>query len=86
MLKATKASQSGGGMSLFRKELKIQNTFESILDFGDEETKEEKEKEEKKEEEEEDSLHDKVQAEENEIVKRKASNALLPAASGTAIM
>ena len=72
-------------MSLFRKELKIQNTFESILDFGDEETKEEKEKEEKKEEEE-DSLHDKVQAEENEIVKRKASNALLPAASGTAIM
>ena len=85
MLKATKASQSGGGMSLFRKELKIQNTFESILDFGDEETKEEKEKEEKKEEEE-DSLHDKVQAEENEIVKRKASNALLPAASGTAIM
>ena len=54
---------------------------------GDEETKEEKEKEEKmEEEEEEDSLHDKVQAEENEIVKRKASNALLPAASGTAVM
>ena len=47
---------------------------------GDEETKKEKE------EEEEDSLHDKVQAEENEIVKRKASNALLPAASGTAVM
>ena len=73
-------------MSLFRKELKIQNTFEEILDnsmdqsSGDEETKEEKEKTE------EDSLHDKVQAEENEIVKRKASNALLPAASGTAVM
>ena len=73
-------------MSILRKELKIENTFEEILEnsmdqsSGDEETKEEKEKKE------EDSLHDKVQAEENEIVKRKASNALLPAASGTAVM
>ena len=62
-------------MSLFRKELKIQNTFESILDnsmdesSGDEETKEEKEKEENKKEE--DSLRDKVQAEQDEIEKKR---------------
>lgn len=50
VFKSTKANQkAGGGMSIFRKELKIQNTFESVLDNStdessiEEETKEEKE-------------------------------------------
>ena len=69
-------------MSIFKKDLKIRKRFEVVLDKSSEGETEEEELE----KDEEDSLHDKVQAEENEIVKRKASNALLPAASGTAIM
>ena len=69
-------------MSIFKKDLKIRKRFEVVLDKSSEGETEEEELE----KDEEDSLHDKVQAEENEIVKRKASNALLPAASGTAVI
>ncbi len=70
---------------LFRKELKIENTFEEILDnsmdqSSDEETKEEMEEEKKKEE---DSLHDKVQAEQDEIEKKRIT---IPLASDAPVI
>ena len=73
-------------MSILRKELKIQNTFEEILDnsmdqsSSDEETKEEKEEEKKEEE---DSLHDKVQAEQDEIEKKRIT---IPLASDAPVI
>ena len=75
-------------MSILRKELKIENTFEEILDnsmdqsSGDEETKEEKEEEEKKKKEE-DSLHNKVQAEQDEIEKKRIT---IPLASDAPVI